>query len=496
MIRFSNLYNMRTLVFTIILLVMASAIAWQCKEPFTITRGNDRVVPLRDSVQGVLKNMPDPGFSRNELVVFFREQPTRETIDAIKQRMRDKGIDPDAISIKTCNACSATIQLWQAPDIYTYVMAEGVRSGSGGGGSNGVGEDSLARYSLNFRSQLPVDSLVGVGASLVNYNRQSYPVNDLAGKSIVRIAVLDTGVDTAQFIHPSYLWTNERERRDRKDEDANCYTDDVAGWNFLNNDAEFDDNNINIHGTLVTKYIIDQFRASTTQGVQIMALKTHDATGAGNLFASICAIYYAIENQANIINASWGFYNFGANPVPFLDSLVTQVLPRNGILFVTAAGNKVDAFDSHARRVYRAMHGTDISAAGLRNLEIHNFYPALFSRAGNNVITTTTTDAVRVSPTQNYSALYVDLGVLADQVTTTSMKFIVPFSISATPQYISGSSFATAIACGKIGAQFKRSLYAPGISKDNVFTEMGGTIRRSAPLGLNSLIRGGRYIAR
>jgi hypothetical protein len=317
----------------------------------------------------------------------------------------------------------------------------------------------------------------------------------LAGKDVVKIAVLDTGVDTLQFIHSSYLWTNGNERANRDDDDKNCYTDDVAGWNFLTNNANFRDDNSNIHGTLVTKYIIDQFRSSSTMGVQIMALKTHDANGAGSLFASICALYYAIENGAQIVNASWGFYNYGDNPVPYLDSLVTQVLPQHGILFITAAGNKVEANDNYARSLYRAMHsGFSISDAGLRNLQIHNFYPAMFSRAGNNVITTTTTDGVRVSPTQNFSSLYVDLGVRADRITATTMKFRVPFEMRGVEQFISGSSFATAIATGKIGVGLKTEWYTPGITKDRVLSEVGSVIRTSTELRANSLIREGRYI--
>jgi hypothetical protein len=195
------------------------------------------------------------------------------------------------------------------------------------------------------------------------------------------------------------------------------------------------------------------------------------------------------------VNASWGFYNYGDNPVPYLDSLVTQVLPQHGILFITAAGNKVEANDNYARSLYRAMHsGFSISDAGLRNLQIHNFYPAMFSRAGNNVITTTTTDGMRVSPTQNFSSLYVDLGVRADRITATTMKFRVPFEMRGVEQFISGSSFATAIATGKIGVGLKTEWYTPGITKDRVLSEVGSVIRTSTELRANSLIREGRYI--
>jgi hypothetical protein len=81
------------------------------------------------------------------------------------------------------------------------------------------------------------------------------------------------------------------------------------------------------------------------------------------------------------------------------------------------------------------------------------------------VIAVTTTDGNMVTPTQNYSRKFIDLGVLADQVSRTGMKFKLPFNTGAEPQFISGSSFATAIASGIIGAYCKKNLYVPNIKK-------------------------------
>ena len=98
-----------------------------------------------------------------------------------------------------------------------------------------------------------------------------------------------------------------------------------------------------------------------------------------------------MDKGAKVINASWGFYNYGENPVPYLDSLITQVLPTKGILFVTAAGNKIDRDDSLARRIYYDSLGITLSPEQLRDLEIHNFYQACLSAAQNNVLVVTTT---------------------------------------------------------------------------------------------------------
>jgi hypothetical protein len=134
-----------------------------------------------------------------------------------------------------------------------------------------------------------------------------------------------------------------------------------------------------------------------------------------------------------------------------------------------------------------------LSEAQLRNLEIHNFYPACLSAAQNNVLIVTTTNTHIVSPTQNHSDMYVDLGIQADSVTPTSMKFKLPFMLSPS-LFVSGSSFATAIASGRIGSQLKKEVYAPGLGKTAVFNAFtSGVLQSSADLKNGKLIRNGRF---
>ena len=147
-----------------------------------------------------------------------------------------------------------------------------------------------------------------------------------------------------------------------------------------------------------------------------------------------------------------------------------KTMRNNGILFIAAAGNKDQEVDKLARKAYREKYGLDIPDEMLRNLEYHSFYPACLSREGKNVITVTTTDGTRVSPTQNYSEKYVDIGVMRDVNDQTAMKFLTPFA--GPTALISGSSFASAIACGKIGAHFPKDMYGEGLNKDAVFEKL------------------------
>ena len=331
----------------------------------------------------------------DEIIVMFKDTPTITQINKLKGKIHGPHIDSATIERKTCNTCNAYIELWHAPNIHSRIHADGLAAGTvGPRGSKGVGEDGLAYYSLNFIQNIPVDSLENFAD--VNYDSLKKIENNKVGKEVVRIAVLDTGIDTDRIISTSYRWTNQEEaasKPNRIDEDHNCYFDDTFGWNFIADNNNVIDDNVGRHGTLVSHYIINEFANSENRAVELMTLKTHDKDGSGDLFASICAIHYAMENGAQIINASWGFYYYQDGPHPYLDYLITNKLREHGILFVAAAGNKIDQIDKDASVSYQATHGVPFPQTHLRNLEYHNFYPACLSREDNNVITVTTANA-------------------------------------------------------------------------------------------------------
>jgi len=449
--------------------------------------------PVRTEEPGIDLPYDSTRYRLHEIIVMFKNGPTKAAIDTIKARIQRAGIDSATIDRqRKCNSCNGYVEVWKANNLHSRIHAEGIRAGSSSDrGSNGVGQDGFAYYSLNFNQNIPMD-FAGEGFKGYSFRNFKRLENNIGDKEVVRIAVLDTGIDTARIIGANYLWTNRPEasnKVNKVDEDANCYTDDIYGWNFLGkgNNKVMDDNP-NLHGTLVSHYIINEFATSQTKAVELMALKTHDKNGYGDLFSSICAIHYAMEKGAQIINASWGFYYYHENPHPYLDSLITQVLRKKGILFVAAAGNKIEERDNFARKVYFEAHNVDISDTDLRNLECHNFYPACLSRANNNVITVTTADKNRVSPTQNYSSMYVDLGAIPDDLG--EMRFQVLFDPETS---VSGSSFAAAIATGRIGAFLLNSAYSIDISKSVVLAPMEAAGLSSKSPSLESIhIREGR----
>jgi hypothetical protein len=448
--------------------------------------------PVRADESG-RDNYAQQRYKANELLVLYKGTPTQAARDTIRHTLEAAGVNPDSINIKTCNSCHSYVELWQGRNIHTVISGEGIVAGTVSGGSRGVGEDTTAIYSLNYLQYLPVEPLPTIRQYRFRQLPEAVPGT---GKDTVIVAILDTGVDTINVVKGRYLWKNKKETMPVVDADSNCYAKDVHGWNFVNNSPDVHDDNLSLHGTIISQYIVNEFGHSPGNFVQLMNLKTHDNAGRGDLFSAICALHYAIDKGANIINASWGFYFYEDTPHPYLDSMITKVLPQKGILFVTAAGNKIDQIDQYAKDVYQNMYGIAIPDSMLRNLEIHNFYPAVLSEEINNVIVATTTDGNHISPTQNYSDKYVDFGVAADTVNTTSMKFQVPFATP--PVFISGSSFATAILTGKIGAFTSKNKFTTGLKKQDIIDDLeaAATITTSSTLQNRKYILRGRYIKR
>src|SRR5690606_21807301 len=93
--------------------------------------------------------------------------------------------------------------------------------------------------------------------------------------------------------------------------------------------------------------------------------------------------------------------------------LINDLLRKENILLVTAAGNRTEDSD-----LLFNTHGT----GDPRKISDHHFYLAYLGEtdenALNNIIVATTVDTAmqQSSPRQNYSSGHVDVGVVADSV--------------------------------------------------------------------------------
>ncbi len=110
----------------------------------------------------------------------------------------------------------------------------------------------------------------------------------------------------------------------------------VAPYDFVNDDAHANDDNQ--HGTHIASIIAsDGAVEGVAAGVSLMPLKVLDAQNSGYELDLVEAIYWAIENGADVVNMSLSF------PIGYVPSLALQealsAAEAAGVVMVAAAGN-------------------------------------------------------------------------------------------------------------------------------------------------------------
>ncbi len=173
---------------------------------------------------------------------------------------------------------------------------------------------------------------------------KAYDAWDIAqGSSDVVVAVVDDAVKITHEDLKGSVWINKNEISNNGiDDDNNGYVDDRVGW-----DGAHNDNNPNPvsnasqyymgHGTHVAGTAAAQTNngrgiASIAHNVKLMACKSSNNVGLYGVFE---ALEYAIVNNADVINCSWG----GKNGSTILEELVAEAVKRD-IILVAAAGNE------------------------------------------------------------------------------------------------------------------------------------------------------------
>lgn len=149
----------------------------------------------------------------------------------------------------------------------------------------------------------------------------------------VTIAILDSGVN---YNHPELrenIKINSKEVAGNGiDDDNNGHIDDVYGWDFAIGDAyPFDDQS---HGTHVAGLAAGKV-AGIARNAKILPVKAMLPTGQGSLASIAGAIYYAVKQDADVINMSLG----GEGQVSPVIKEAIKKAQSKGILIVAAAGN-------------------------------------------------------------------------------------------------------------------------------------------------------------
>ncbi len=241
------------------------------------------------------------------------------------------------------------------------------------------------------------------------------------GNGTVIVAVIDTGVD---YLHPDLrdnIWNNLNEiPNNGVDDDGNDYVDDVRGWNFARGNNDPMDDDADGHGTHVAGIIGAVGNngigiSGVNWRVKIMPVKVLDETGGGSLADVISGIYYAINNGAKVINASYGYPAYCISVTPSIaEREAIEEANRRGVIFVAAAGN------------YRC------------NNDINPFYPA--SYPVDNVISVGSFGiSGGMSGFSNYGSRSVHLLAPGENIYST---------IRGSYNYLSGTSMASPFVSG------------------------------------------------
>lgn len=165
----------------------------------------------------------------------------------------------------------------------------------------------------------------------------------------VTIAVIDSGVDAA---HPDLQGIL------------------TPGYDFANNDGIPEDDAG--HGTKVCGIIsalgdngIGVAGVAWNIDVGIMPLKfmkNNDGKTTGSLSDAVSAIYHAVDNGADIINASWGFYSYSHS---LFDAI--QYARDRGVMFICSAGNKGQDNDENDHYPSNYSHENVIAVAAMNS---------------------------------------------------------------------------------------------------------------------------------
>lgn len=260
-----------------------------------------------------------------EFILEFFETASLNFIDSVRQEITSK-----ATLIDTCNCSTGIsyIQLWGSNDRIEI-------------NTSGEGEKSKVRTDTSGLGRILIlnpDTTVQDSNLFCIASTGHGPKSDT-----IKIAVIDSGMDLKTEHntngHPllsNINWINPLELADNKfDDDQNCLDDDIYGYDILNDTPRVIDKDG--HGTHIAGIIADSFPNDIQ--LELMNLKIYEQ-GEGSVFDLICAIHYAINNNADVINLSLGYFN--ERPSKTLFNALKRAEEKDIMVIISAGNDTLD----------------------------------------------------------------------------------------------------------------------------------------------------------
>lgn len=421
-------------------LLMILHFTFACTSPETET--NNPITSVNPNSR-LMVNSRIKNYASNSLVIKYANWVN----DNQKQFLRNYF---QVSNYQLCSKCSnTTIELWMFDDtIAIEPKKETINNPPGGFGYPTNPNDRVKaiayaefNYDIEVASQKTTTNWIPPtgSSSYTNYIKNT--------NNGLTIAVFDTGVTpslgNAAFFPDKFLY--------------NASLDGISGvysgWDFVNNDDNAFDDDSDLHGSAVTSIITRHLNANHIP-YQILPIKVCDATGKGNYFNLICALNFALERKASILQMSLGWYNTYENlSNNIFTNLITQY--NSNVTLVCSAGN-----DS-------------------TNNDVQTHLPSGYPISNIIAVASSNAAGTNISSWSNYGASNVDFFAKGEGI---------DFLINS----IQGTSFATPMVTSKV-AYFKNSSTA--ITNANLInmlnttgTAIPGTFDSTKPVHYNKII--------
>lgn len=177
------------------------------------------------------------------------------------------------------------------------------------------------------------------------------------GSPQVRIAIIDTGTDMEHPDLKDQMAENTNDPINGVDSDNNGYVDDFYGWDFVDNDnnpqATANPHGVHVAGLAAAKVNNGLGIAGVAYNCKFIPVRVGEDR---SIRYGYDGIVYAADLGADIINCSWGSYNYSQ----FGQDIIDYATLVKGALVVGAAGN-----DNSNRMFYPAAFDGVLSVGAL-----------------------------------------------------------------------------------------------------------------------------------